>query len=41
MTVEQFAREMDEIDALLRAELPEIGEIFIDATSHSDRDNRG
>ena len=41
MTVAQFAREMDEIDARLRAELPEIGEVFIDATSHSDRASRG
>ena len=34
LTVEQLAREMDEVDRRLRAELPEVGEVFIDVTDH-------
>ena len=34
LTVEQLAREMDEVDTRLRAELPEVGEVFIDVTDH-------
>ena len=35
-----LARSMDELDARLRSELPEIGEVFIDVTQHSSRDTR-
>jgi hypothetical protein len=28
---------MDEVDSQLRAELPEVGEVFIDVTAHGDR----
>ena len=34
LTVEQLAREMDQVDTRLRAELPEVGEVFIDVTDH-------
>jgi cation diffusion facilitator family transporter len=37
LTVEQLAREMDEIDTRLRAELPEVAEVFIDVTDHHDK----
>jgi cation diffusion facilitator family transporter len=40
LTVTELARELDELDARLRTELPEIGEVFIDVTSHSSRDSR-
>ena len=40
LTGDQLAREMDQIDARLRSELPEIGEVFIDVTQHSRRDSR-
>jgi divalent metal cation (Fe/Co/Zn/Cd) transporter len=40
LAAEEFAREMEEVDARLRAALPEIGEVFIDATSHSRLDSR-
>jgi hypothetical protein len=39
--VHQLAKSMDEIDTRSRAELPEIGEIFIDVTEHSSRDETG
>jgi len=39
LTAEQFARSMDEVDAALRKELPEIGEVFVDATWHSRHDS--
>jgi divalent metal cation (Fe/Co/Zn/Cd) transporter len=32
----QLASAMDELDSRLRAELPEIGEVFIDITDHSE-----
>jgi divalent metal cation (Fe/Co/Zn/Cd) transporter len=32
----ELARAMDQIDTQLRAELPEIGEVFIDITSHRE-----
>jgi cation diffusion facilitator family transporter len=41
LTVDELAKAMDESDARLRAELPEIGEIFIDVTAHSSRDDPG
>jgi cation diffusion facilitator family transporter len=40
LTADQLARELDQIDARLRSELPEIGEVFIDVTQHSRRDSR-
>jgi hypothetical protein len=30
---------MDQLDARLRSELPEIGEVFIDVTQHSRQDS--
>lgn len=38
LTVEQLAREMDEVDARLRAALPEVGEVFIDVTERAEAD---
>ena len=38
LTVDELAKAMDESDARLRAELPEIGEVFIDVTAHGSRD---
>jgi cation diffusion facilitator family transporter len=38
LDVDQLARSMDELDARLRSELPEIGEVFIDVTQHRSRD---
>ena len=35
----RLARAMDRLDARLRAELPEVGEVFIDVTQHSSRDS--
>ena len=40
LSVEQLAHEMDEVDSRLRAELPEVGEVFIDVTGH-DHTDRG
>ncbi len=40
LDVDGLARSMDELDARLRSELPEIGEVFIDVTQHSSRDTR-
>jgi divalent metal cation (Fe/Co/Zn/Cd) transporter len=37
LTVEQLAREMDQVDTRLRAELPEVGEVFIDVTDHDNK----
>jgi divalent metal cation (Fe/Co/Zn/Cd) transporter len=39
LSVEALARAMDELDARLRSELPEVGEVFIDVTQHSGRDS--
>jgi cation diffusion facilitator family transporter len=36
LTARQLAIAMDELDARLRAELPEIGEVFIDITDHTE-----
>jgi cation diffusion facilitator family transporter len=41
MDADELAEAMDEIDSRLRAELPEIGEVFIDVTAHTARDGRG
>jgi cation diffusion facilitator family transporter len=35
VTVDQLAGELDRLDSQLRAELPEVGEVFIDVTRHS------
>src|SRR5215207_8021575 len=40
MDADELAEAMDEIDSRLRAELPEIGEVFIDVTAHTARDGR-
>ena len=40
LSVDQLARSMDRLDAQLRSELPEVGEVFIDVTQHSGRDTR-
>jgi hypothetical protein len=34
LTGEQLAQALDEIDHVLRGELPEIAEVFIDVTGH-------
>jgi divalent metal cation (Fe/Co/Zn/Cd) transporter len=39
LSVEALARAMDELDARLRSELPEVGEVFIDVTQHGGRDS--
>jgi cation diffusion facilitator family transporter len=39
LTVSRLAAELDALDSRLRAELPEIGEVFIDVTEHSSRDS--
>ena len=36
MSAPQLASAMDELDSRLRAELPEIGEVFIDITDHRE-----
>lgn len=41
MDADELAEAMDEIDSRLRAELPEIGEVFIDVTAHTARHSRG
>jgi cation diffusion facilitator family transporter len=41
MDADELAEAMDEIDSRLRAELPEIGEVFIDVTAHGGRDRQG
>jgi len=41
LSVDELARAMDRLDARLRADLPEVGEVFIDVTQHSSRDSRG
>jgi cation diffusion facilitator family transporter len=38
LTVSQLAGELDRLDARLRTELPETGEVFIDVTRHTGRD---
>ena len=38
MDADELAEAMDEIDSRLRAELPEIGEVFIDVTAHGSHD---
>ena len=40
MDADELAEAMDEIDSRLRAELPEIGEVFIDVTAHGRRDRQ-
>jgi cation diffusion facilitator family transporter len=40
MDADELAEAMDEIDSRLRAELPEIGEVFIDLTAHGGREGR-
>jgi cation diffusion facilitator family transporter len=37
MDADELAQAMDEVDSQLRAELPEVGEVFIDVTAHGDR----
>jgi cation diffusion facilitator family transporter len=39
LSVDELAREMDQLDARLRGELPEVGEVFIDVTQHSRLDS--
>ena len=41
LTVPELTGFMDDLDAQLRAELPEIGEVFIDVTEHSSSDSLG
>jgi cation diffusion facilitator family transporter len=41
LSADELAMEMDQLDASLRAELPEVGEVFIDVTQHSSRDSGG
>jgi cation diffusion facilitator family transporter len=41
LSADELAREMDRLDARLRVELPEVGEVFIDVTQHSSRDSGG
>jgi divalent metal cation (Fe/Co/Zn/Cd) transporter len=41
LSVDEVAQEMDRLDAQLRNELPEVGEVFIDLTKHSSTDSRG
>ena len=36
LSAPQLASAMDELDSRLRAELPEIGEVFIDITNHRE-----
>ena len=36
LSARQLASAMDELDSRLRAELPEIGEVFIDITNHQE-----
>ena len=36
LSARQLAIEMDEPDSRLRAELPEVGEVFIDITDHRE-----
>jgi hypothetical protein len=40
MDADELAEAMDEIDSRLRAELPEIGEVFIDVTAQGGREGR-
>jgi cation diffusion facilitator family transporter len=40
MSADELAQAMDRLDAELRSELPEVGEVFIDVTQHSSRDDR-
>ena len=40
LDADELARAMDQTDAQLRAELPEIGEVFIDVTARSSRNGR-
>lgn len=40
MGADELAEAMDEIDSRLRAELPEIGEVFIDVTAHRGPDRQ-
>ena len=39
LSADELARAMDRLDARLRAELPEVAEVFIDVTQHSSRDS--
>ena len=38
LTAHELAVAMDELDSRLRAELPEVGEVFIDITDHAESD---
>jgi cation diffusion facilitator family transporter len=40
LSADELASEMDRLDTRLRAELPEVGEVFIDVTQHSSRDSQ-
>jgi len=40
MGADELAQAMDEVDSRLRAELPEIGEVFIDVTAHRGHDRQ-
>ena len=40
MDTDELAEAMDEIDSRLRAELPEIGEVFIDVTAHDGHERQ-
>jgi cation diffusion facilitator family transporter len=39
LSADELAGAMDQLDARLRSELPEIGEVFIDVTQHSRQDS--
>ncbi len=41
LSADELARAMDRLDTRLRAELPEVAEVFIDVTQHSSRDSGG
>jgi hypothetical protein len=38
LTAHELAVAMDELDSRLRSELPEVGEVFIDITDHTESD---
>jgi cation diffusion facilitator family transporter len=41
LSADELAQAMDRLDTRLRAELPEVAEVFIDVTHHSSRDSGG
>lgn len=41
LSADELAQAMDRLDTRLRAELPEVGEVFIDVTQHSSRESQG